>query len=303
MVHNTIILIMCLIQSMFSIMSITMHCIGIFLLKDSSYAHTQKIYLVQLSILEILFMLVNNNVLLYVQITNVMDSDIVYLPLFILTLIAVPWCITLILLTIDRFAQIWCNIKYKMYVTKRKTSIAVVLTWTIGIAHSITLFILQYLLEINAYLILHKYIIQVFMALVVLVSIPTYSYIYRKLQNNKKKSRHVHIRKKATFVPFWIMFSFCCFFVLPNVIQLLTYRRKVQTTLYFYIGAMMVFDAGCMVDVFIYIIMNPSVRRKFLLIMRWAKIQTDSLEPEAINRLVALKREKMELHAMKLDSQ
>lgn len=268
MFGNNTIVIICAVQTIISIIAVTMHVIGIYLLRTTpSYIPSQKLYLTQLSILEIMFMIINNNLLLYLLLTGVSPALSKYLPLLVLCTIAIPWSNVMVLLTLDRFAQIHLNIRYKAIVTPTKTRCFVTASWLIGITFFAVMFPLQYVYGINSYLYMHKYVTQIFMGMVMLVSIPTYIYIYYKIKTNKMKNRHTHIRKKATFVPFWIVISFFWLFVFPNLIQLGVYHEDSMKGTYAYIIAIIIFNCGCLVDAVIYSTMNPSLKKKLVMLL------------------------------------
>lgn len=263
---NTIILILCIINSILSVPPLILHCLGIHLLKRTqSYHEYQKIYLVQLSVMEILFLLVNNNLLLYLKITNSLPSFEEYLPIFVLCLIAMPWCNIMILLTLDRFAQIWFNIKYAIYVTKRRVIIALIVSWTMVVVLFIMMVSMKYQYKVDSYEAMH-YVIQGFMALVMVSSLLSYSYIYYRLKRNKRKDSTTQLQRQGVFVPFWIVFTFFWLFLLPNIIQLVfDHTQKVMsvTALYFYVASLLLFDIGCLADVLIYILMSEKMRVRF----------------------------------------
>ena len=266
MVENIAILVLCIIQTVFSIIPITLHIIGIYLLrKISSYPRNQKLYLIHLSIMEILFIVINNNILVYLKIFEAVPVFTSYIPVSVLCLIAVPWCIIEMLLILDRLAQVCLNIKYDVYINALMTNAAVVASWASGGVLFLVMFGAKYVLHIDSHRIMHMFVIQIFMGNLLIVATITYAYIYYKIKCNTKRNVHIHLfHRRETFVPFWIVFTFVWLFLLPDILQLIF-----EENIYLYIGGTILFDCGCIADVLIYMFMNQQIKNKFLLLIQW----------------------------------
>lgn len=283
MSSNTLILTLSLIQSLFSLLVLIFHVIGIYLLRRTfSYTRNQKLYLIQKSIMEIMFLIVHNNIILYFKVYNLRNPVYCYVSLLISCLIAIPYCNIVVLLSFDRFAQVWLNIKYTVYVTNGRANMAVVLNWIFGSLFCIVAFSMQYAVNRATYLLVHAIVNQFFIMMVVIVSVPCYLYIYCKVRKNKKSDNSnaiimrrcisTHNRHRMLdFVPFWICFIFFVFIFIPNLFILFSHRTfsmsyKIQV--YFAIVAHFFYDIGILCDVLIYIFMNKALKCKFLMLVQ-----------------------------------
>ena len=59
--------------------------------------------------------------------------------------------------------------------------------------------------------------------------------------------------------------------MLPNITQLIieqSNKMHSNMAIYYYVGSVILFDCGCLGDVIIYILMNQSLKIKFLLHLR-----------------------------------
>lgn len=285
--NNICILVLCVLQSLFSCIPLCLHVIGIHLLRSTnSYERNQKMYLVQLSILEIIFLICNNNILLYIKVYYDEFQFTAFISLFLCCVIGITWTLIVMFLTLDRFAQVYLNIKYSIYFTGLKVNSLLAGSWMSGILSFLLAACINVFYE-ETFLYVYRYVLQVLLASLVLTTVACYAYIYRKIQVNRRNLRYANTslqivrHPKAMFIPFWIVFTCFWLFVFPNLIQLIfhpinTNDKKLMA--YFTVLAKLLFVFGCIADVVIYIIMNNTVKRKFLMLFGFKVRKYDEYE-------------------------
>ena len=273
-IDTAIVVVISVSRSMFSFLPIILHVIGINLLwKPNTFQRNQKIYLTHLSIIEILFM-VSQTVALYMKLFRANPTAYEYVSLFILCVLAVPFCNLRIALTIDRYLEVRLNIKYELH-TNRLVWRVIGVSWCIGVALFIVMLLLRYKLNINSSKIVLLYIISTYHGIVVMNCIVVYTYIFLVIRKNRMKDRknssvsqnmRLQRQKKRMFIPFWIVASYFVFMILPDImfkILFIGMRMDRGKSIFFPI-MMFLFDCSGLADSLIYIFLNASIRKIFL---------------------------------------
>ena len=274
------ILLLCLLQTLYTVAPLTLHIAGVHLIKKcSTYPPQQRLYLIQISIIEIIFLLINNDCLVYMEVYQFLPRMASYLQLFIKASLAIPWCNVMIFLTVDRVAQVWLNIKYERYVTTFRTRLLIMGAWGVGVGLFISMVIATLVTHLDALSIVHFHITQVFMGLVVVSLVPCYIYLciqIKKIKRKDKRSGNNHSPDHITvkiyyFVPLWIILTYIVTFLLPNILQIVFKQVRYGVTCYFYIIAQFLFISGCLGDALVYILMDTRMRKRFLTDIGWVK--------------------------------
>ena len=262
------------------ILTILIHSCGTYILvkHKSLIARNQRLYLISLSTSEILLSL--NHI--------VLDSAYLLTPLkrwvAVMEIVHYDalWLInltTIIVLTLDRFAEVFYNIKYDLYVTHRRTMQLVISLWILGTLTAVLFTVLYLIYAINYFDITYRYIYPILDTAVVLNALIVYTYIYFKIALHNKRIRHINIHrqdislphqlntdqsnKQKFFVPILIVISFVVFIYIPDVIHFANMHilnekkwfRRVSTFLY---------SLNMLSDAAIYIFLQRNIR-KFIL--------------------------------------
>ena len=154
---NITIVILSTSLTIFSGFAILLHVLGLYLLhKPNSLEVNQKLYLIQMSILEIL-LIVCQNITIYLKIfvKNTVFHEYASLVSYA---VGLSWNNVLIMLTFDRFLQVYLNIKYVLYITERKTKIIIFFCYLVGICFGLLLIVLNVIIYSGAG-IMHSYIL------------------------------------------------------------------------------------------------------------------------------------------------
>ena len=199
-------LILCILNWILGFISIILHLIGIYLLRKPNQLHkNQIIYLQHLSICEIISQIFIC-VILVLPNNHSMHNAYAAVVIFNSYFNTLTWLCIAILLTVDRFLEIWLNIKYELHVSNRRTTKALIAVWITNGLSAILAVFFSYVTNADLMKIIHRIILPVFMIIIIGIFVSTYIYIYLKLRkqtsldgNNsvnrlrKKKRRGKHI--------------------------------------------------------------------------------------------------------------
>ena len=192
------------------------------------------------------------------------------------------WYNVLIALTVDRFLEVWLNIKYELYITTKTTKIVLFISYLVGTCIFLVLVVLKLKLnEINHYKTSVKLCLYpVYGALTIGAFSCTYLYIYYRLRAARNhpgvRSAGVREKRRNHFIPLWIIISFIVFMAIPYSAYVIIFSimeidtRKSNALPVIKIFLLLNFTA----DALIYTCFHRSLRNKFLQLIRWRRICT-----------------------------
>ena len=207
-------------------------------------------------------------------------SSILSLSLFS----AIPWYNTMIALTVDRYLKVRLNIKYNHYISNRTSHIVIIVSWIMGGISYIVIAIVRWKLRKDIVLAIRNFVLIPYSAISIVVLFFTYSYIYRKMKSNTERDHRVSVSvgapgggetasKRHLFVPLGIFLTFILFAVFPTVVYSAVIPTTKKDQSMEFISITLVTDLCCLSDVFIYILFNVSLRRRFFRIFTRAPIE------------------------------
>ena len=216
------------------------HLSGLLLLyKLKTTPRNQRILTMNLSIAEILFSL--HLVCFYAVMlhpNNEYSSQILIVIYGLGTLLMVDIKLTMLYIIFDRFLEIYTNIKYPLYMTRKNLLIIMAIQWAISVICAITTVVLEFLEAFNTYLVFVSHAILALDIVILISAVTTYSYFYntvkmiRRLEFNSSHQRNQK-RKRLTEkfkIPCYIVLTYICF-NLTNTIMLTTSRYVRNKTL------------------------------------------------------------------------
>ena len=281
MVSFTVKLTLTIMQTTLSLFPITLHILGIYLLHQPNTFHeNQRLYLTNLSFAELLFLL-PLNILPYLRILETSVTLYDYIALFAICGFAVPWLTMTIALTIDRFMQVYLNIKYDLYVTKKITTQVVIGSWLIGLGCLSSTAFAKYKYEFDSLRFTHIVILQLYNGGIIISFVATYTYIYKKIKRIRCLDTAVVNKlnvnsgggggRKSRFIPYWIVITYIVFIMLPQSTNFILFQiikiHHSKTTMF--VITTFFFDLGSLFNVLVYILMNASLRMRFIAMIHW----------------------------------
>ena len=178
---------------------------------------------------------------------------------------------TMIMLTLDRYAEVLLNIKYGLYITRKRTQLLVISLWLFGILITVIFTMLYFIYSIDYYDISYRYIYPVLDTAVVLNAIIVYLYIFIKRVRSNKDLPHFRSseqNKKITskpkfFIPFLILFTYLIFLYIPDVIHF-TNINSLNKKEWFTRLSTILYSLNMISDASIYIFLQRGVWRLYL---------------------------------------
>ena len=195
--------------------------------------------------------------------------------------------VTLVVMTLNRFLEVYLNIQYEVYVTRRKTLFIIFGMWITGLVSSAVLLICLRFLD-NFTAIFYDMLACLWTIIEIIVLLNgtiVYLYIYRKCRNNRPKvsnvisqnnvnsdsneNRQNRFKKRKVFIPAFITITFFLFVFIPDTVSVImnyTYTLAFDSligTIIYNIS----YAINTISDVIIYVVLMQRDIRTFLLKM------------------------------------
>ena len=256
------------------IISITLHCLGIYLLSNLPQGkRNQDIIIMNLSIAEIFMSSCDLTQNILIRFQKIYDTITNYFIIGHCCFFVIPSFLFMIVLTIDRFCEIHYHIKYPLYIQKKMVMFILSICWLIGALTAITMLLLRTYYHDDMATIIFEYFFPIIEGIFIIIATITYCYIYSKFkeaapvfpkgttitQNTNANERTV--RKTNFFVPTLIIITFIIFVIAPDIANLiLFYITKTGTNLHSNI-LLLFYVLGYICDATIYIFLQKNIRK------------------------------------------
>jgi hypothetical protein len=266
------IVILSIVLAIFSVISILLHVLGIYFLHQPNSLETnQTLYLIHMSILEISFV-VWQNITIYVKVfvNNSAIHEYIHLSW---CAVGFSWNNLLIMLTFDRFLQVYLNLTYGLYISERKAKIIILFSYLVGICFGLLLTVIN-IIHHTALNIVRLYFYPMYGAIVIIMFALTYGYIYNRIRRGRSSQRvqstnhREHRQRRGIFAPFWIIVTYIISIVIPTATFILAYHTLKSEKYMPYIYRLF-WVVNFTADALIYILFNESIKKKFLRLIKW----------------------------------
>lgn len=299
-----------------------LHILGFYILLrryKKSTKNPQKIYILNLSIFEIILNLLGNLARVPEMLTHSKEVTKVitfvqhYATLFNLTGAWIITYLTMIYITIDRFLVVYLGFRYSLYWTKRKALYVVNLTWACCALFSISIAVGEFFLHFHYQDVFYKYFYPTMDFLYLVIVISVYVYIFYRYQKSfklqhKVSKRTLNKRNASTaqeafyqsrfYTSILLVFTFLFFIVIPDLTYMFFGPKSAnrshdershgyESNLLFDICRFS-YGIASSLNFFIYIFLQPDVRR--ILVAGSQKVGT-FLSRKKIENYIKKKRE------------
>ena len=243
-------------------LAIALHCLGVYLLTCfNTNRSIQDVVILNLSIAEILISCcdITQNILTNY---NVNSSKISYLIIAECSFLLLPSFMIMMVLTVNRFLEVYLSIHYNRLVTKKIVCKALLACWGMGMACGIATLAIRTSNE-NIAAVFFKYILPSVEGIVLLTALTVYLYIWKLFRRrNSSHAANEGFFQRNFFPPFLIIISFCIFVIAPDVtnlilIYILNFKNpNITNTLLIFYGV------GFICDALIYIFLQAHLRNR-----------------------------------------
>lgn len=231
--------------TLFYAIPLVVHTLGIYLLlkvkKNRFYNPTQRIYLINLSISEILVCVLKMLHRVFFLFGYKKISD--YIDILQTSGAFLHYMLIMCLLTVDRFLEVYLNLKYPVFWNKQKTLISLIISMVLSLLLALAVCILYWKNHPKSLNIASLYIWSSSEFGFLVIAVITYTYILKKLYKKRKpvsitkekanksisiqcltdNKKELQIlekrRKKVFYLPAFLIMSFLLFWVVPDMID------------------------------------------------------------------------------------
>lgn len=253
------------------IIAVFLHVLGIYLLiAIRNRRSIQDVIIMSFSITEIFMACFDVTENIMSRWCHKLDKNMNLVTITSCSLFVIPNFLILIVLTLNRFFEVYLNIKYEIYFDKRKIRYMLMGCWGSGIAVGCVLIPLRILDHQIGYIIF-KYMFPIIQGVVLLIAIPVYIYIYNRIKENHRsipqpriagQSPPPAIKRKKFFLPFLIILSFFLFVVIPDITNLLLFYVY-ETGVHWHAQVLYIFyTCGYTCDALLYIFLQKHLRER-----------------------------------------
>lgn len=273
------------------ILPLFLHCAGFYWLRTRSanISVTQKILLQNLSLSEIIICASSSLMFLLEDVYGELTLQR-HVAMIVLHSTFVTYVLIMISITIDRFAEVYLNIKYPIYWSTRKTIYFMMFQWLICVVVAVvsTAFVIRYGDKASNEFehIYAAYFFPIADLTFVTVAVITYSYIATKLIRKKVQiapitsasqvtiediDKQVHNQKKLglkrpkpLLLPTLLITTYVVFFVIPDIIYFCMDRGAFEIGETFSIALSFAFYCGYISDALIYVLLSTTIGKELL---------------------------------------
>ncbi|XP_047127212.1 uncharacterized protein LOC124808208 [Hydra vulgaris] len=192
-----------------------------------------------------------------------------------------PYYITMLLYTLNRFSELYLNLRYNLYWTVKRVKRSIIISWGLAVSASICFMASKVKID-KIYCISYKYVFPILNSLAALLISSTYLYISYKCYHFLKKSKVIKaqlkqnaflgkqsfpVRKRTLrryLMPTIFILNFSVFIVIPDSIYCYKYlaEKKIEESFKIFVG--LSYFIGFFTDAFIYIFLSPVIRANLL---------------------------------------
>ena len=248
----------------------------------------QLIYLIGLSCCEALYnflilltTLIPRVILIVDEESNITETIQHYFYIATSTGLSFIYYCSMMSVIFDRFLGIFLSLKYKAYCTTFKAKVVVSTLWMIGFALIFTLPLIDVLANFHVDLGITWYVYPCFDLSIIVLSIVTYLYIFKKYKSSQSSTSSISTVSRAHssssanlfknskfFIPLLLTITFVIFIALPNFSYFFITEINKKKYPALRVAVRLCYSLSELVDAFIYLYLQPSVRR-----LLWKKLQ------------------------------
>ena len=251
----------------FSLVAV-LHCLGLFLLYESkSDLPNQRLLLINLALVEMLIGF-SGALKLTLLITGHLSAIVRLAERFIITLLYTRIRLTILHIIVDRFLDIYLNIRYHLYMSSAKMKILNGCLWLLGIVFAVINAILMHLKGKSMTVKFGACMLLIFDVIIVTAAISSYMFFYSKVKRNQRSEsqRNDHnyraklkrVRKRFV-LPFYIVITYILFNFTSMVTSLVSQYTEAGEKDQLMLASAILEILGFLSDAFVYAFMNKNV--------------------------------------------
>ena len=282
-IHSTVI-ILCVLNALF-------HLSGMYFLiclRHSTMNGSQRMFLLHLSLSESFLTFIEMGKRIIYIITNSEHTMVTeYMTVVQFSSAAMVYLFIMIYLTVDRFFELYLNIRYPVYWSEKKTKRLLMVTWIVFVVLALILSLLYNYQSIDYKWLFYIYIWPITEAVFLAIAFWTYGYIIRKLYISNKSTNALrasihqlsinnnnaitpavpnqpNLTKSAFYLPTLLILTFVLLQVVPDLTILLVVLSGNVVPDHVLTGVFMTYMVSILLDAIIYIFLSPYVKEMLI---------------------------------------
>ena len=282
-IHSTVI-ILCVLNAL-------LHLSGMYFLiclRHSTMNGSQRMFLLHLSLSESFLTFIEMGKRIIYIITNSEHTMVTeYMTVVQFSSAAMVYLLIMIYLTVDRFFELYLNIRYPVYWSEKKTKRLLMVTWIVFVVLMLILSLLYNYQSIDYKWLFYIYIWPITEAVFLAIAFLTYGYIIRKLYISNKSTNafraSIHrlsinnnnaiaapvpsqpnLTKSAFYLPTLLILTFVLLQVVPDLTILFVVLSGNVVPDHVLTGVFMTYMVSILLDAIIYIFLSPYVNEMFI---------------------------------------
>jgi len=273
------------VETFLYLIPVILHVIGLYLLyatRRTYFNHTQRLYLIALSTTE-LFM---GTMKIVQRVCYIAGAERVGFYFWMVQTSGgfLFYTLTMILMTFDRFLEVFLNLRYSLICTKRRTGFTLLVTLLLSI-----IFAASTCGSYSDYNTTHSVMVLYFWPTTeitfIIVAVFTYSYLFAKIRTNRyqlkqlvkqlprmrsetdkavNRRRNLQYIKKRFYLPSLLIATFVLFWFFPDLVEFFFLLRGIDVTSLESLVINLGYVLAMATDALIYVFLSAPVRRHLL---------------------------------------
>ena len=240
--------------------------------KNNNVSGTQKLLLIVLCVTELTFTVsdIGSTVLHFLELFQF--RNVIWM--FSISSCIVMYIFVMILITVDRFMEIYLNIKYDIHWCTKKTKVVLAVALAMSLLSGIPAIMVGWREPCDVFKVFTLYVYPILEAVFVIVASFSYFYIIKQVrrhrkvseriekqlrENNKRPNQKPRNNRFRIFVPTLIIITFMLFTIGPNIIKFCVFLDIIQKENEAHIAYIFI-AIGFIADPLIYILNMKSIR-------------------------------------------
>lgn len=257
--------------------NVALHSLGVYLLVTiykNGNDTTQMLYLIHLAVSEALmnFLECFRRTSELISEGNIIKEVRAYILIIMFTGISLFFYLVMVYITVDKMMEVVLSIRFPLYWDVQKAKKLLYGTWVIGLCLSVIVSLLHYFDEFVWEDIFFKYFYPILGWTFIIIASITYGFIFCKFKTSTITRRRNSItqvfRKSRFYLPFSLILTFLVFIVIPDMVYLFIGIINGNETDLLLAVCWISYAISNMVDAWIYIFMQPKVRKLLMKMVR-----------------------------------
>lgn len=282
-------LIIVIVLLVLNILNAVLHSVGTYLLVclyRNGNDSTQMIYLINLGLCEALmnFLEAFRSISALISQEYTMERIREYILIVMFTGISFVFYLNMSYITLDKLFDLLLNIRFSLYWSTKRAKRLLQGTWVVGLSLSILVALLHRFNGLDWTEPFFKYFYPIVGFSFIAIAFVTYGFLFYKFKvtrevpaavgqqrsgARRRSSVYQVFRRSRFYIPVWLISTFIVFMLVPDMTYLFVGIILNQPSDALFFGCWISYALANLIDAWIYIYIQPAVRKLLLKKLRW----------------------------------